>query len=180
MKYIPNVLSFFRLLSVALLVISIDRRCFLFAAAIFILSSITDFLDGYIARKFCCVSKLGSILDPLADKVLVISVYTMLAIENHISMIVACVVVCRDITIMLFVLACFLKKIDIKFFPTMSSKINTVVQLVFISIVLLNLCYSIINAEIICLLSIIVVASTAFSWIEYCVKYYWMKDAFKK
>lgn len=79
---LPNFLSLLRILIVPVLVYLLthaDRVSGLLAAALFILASITDYLDGYLARRNRSVSDLGKILDPLADKLMVASALIMLA-----------------------------------------------------------------------------------------------------
>jgi CDP-diacylglycerol--glycerol-3-phosphate 3-phosphatidyltransferase len=79
---LPNLLSLFRIAIIPALVYLLtftDYRASLLAAFLFLLGSVTDFLDGYLARRRRMVSDLGRILDPLADKLLIISVLIMLA-----------------------------------------------------------------------------------------------------
>jgi CDP-diacylglycerol--glycerol-3-phosphate 3-phosphatidyltransferase len=79
---LPNLLSFFRILIIPVLVYLLtfpDRISALLAAALFLLASVTDYFDGYLARKNKSVSDVGKILDPLADKLLVASALIMLA-----------------------------------------------------------------------------------------------------
>ena len=81
---LPNLLSLFRIAIIPALVYLLtftdtDYRAALLAAVLFLLGSLTDFLDGYLARRRGSVSDLGRILDPLADKLLIISVLIMLA-----------------------------------------------------------------------------------------------------
>ena len=83
MKHIPNILAFSRVLMAPLMFLFfVNRELFegidpswlnYFAVLIFTIASITDFFDGYIARNFNATSKLGEILDPLADKMLVLA-----------------------------------------------------------------------------------------------------------
>jgi len=82
LKHTPNILAFSRVLMAPLMFLFFVNRelfschpswCDFFAALIFTLASITDFFDGYIARNFDATSKLGEILDPLADKMLVLA-----------------------------------------------------------------------------------------------------------
>jgi CDP-diacylglycerol---glycerol-3-phosphate 3-phosphatidyltransferase len=78
---LPNFLSLLRILVIPVIVYLLnfpDRRSALMAAALFIFASITDYFDGYLARRTRSVSDLGKILDPLADKLLVASVLIML------------------------------------------------------------------------------------------------------
>ena len=75
---------------------AIDLR-YLIAGGIFIVASLTDFLDGYLARKNKQVTDLGKMLDAIADKVLVNSALIILACTGYVAPIVAVVIVIRDI-----------------------------------------------------------------------------------
>ena len=79
---LPNLLSLFRIAIIPLLVYLLtfsDPRTALVAASIFVLGSVSDFFDGYLARRSGSVSDLGRILDPVADKLMIISTLIMLA-----------------------------------------------------------------------------------------------------
>jgi CDP-diacylglycerol--glycerol-3-phosphate 3-phosphatidyltransferase len=79
---IPNLLSLFRILIIPVLVYLLtytDRVSGVLAALLFVLASITDFFDGYLARRNRSVSDVGKILDPLADKLMIASALIMLA-----------------------------------------------------------------------------------------------------
>ena len=79
---VPNFLSLFRILIIPVLVYLLtfpDKWSSLVAAGLFVVASVTDFFDGYLARRNQSVSDLGKILDPLADKLMVASVLIMLA-----------------------------------------------------------------------------------------------------
>ena len=79
---LPNFLSLFRILIIPVLVYLLtfaDRLSSFLAATLFLLASITDYFDGYLARRNRSVSDLGKILDPLADKLMVASALIMLA-----------------------------------------------------------------------------------------------------
>ena len=78
---VPNWLTFGRILSLPLIIIlaSFSSRGFGIAAAVvFSLAAITDFLDGYIARKTGQVSEFGKLIDPIADKIIVAAAFIML------------------------------------------------------------------------------------------------------
>ena len=79
---LPNLLSIFRIALVPLLVYFLtysDPASSAWAAAIFLLGAVTDYLDGYLARRNQSVSDLGKLLDPIADKVFVVAALIMLA-----------------------------------------------------------------------------------------------------
>ncbi len=70
---------------------------YLICGIIFMIASLTDFLDGYLARKYNLVTDLGKVMDAIADKVLVNGVLIVLAVEGFISVVVPVVIVSRDI-----------------------------------------------------------------------------------
>jgi len=72
---------------------------YIISGVLFIIASLTDFLDGYIARKYKLVTDFGKFLDAIADKVLVNSVLIILAAQGFISVIIPVVVVSRDILV---------------------------------------------------------------------------------
>ena len=78
MKLIPNFLSFLRILLVLPIIYSLQGELYLLAAFLFFLSSITDFMDGYLARRFELESELGAFLDLIADKILVVTILVWL------------------------------------------------------------------------------------------------------
>ena len=79
---LPNKLTVLRILLIPIMVavfyLNIIPYNFVFCAGIFVIASLTDFLDGYIARKYNLVTDLGKFLDPIADKVLVLSAFVIM------------------------------------------------------------------------------------------------------
>lgn len=83
---LPNLLSLFRIAIIPVLVYLLtfdDAVSALLAAALFLFASLTDFFDGYLARRYRSVSNLGKILDPLADKLMVVAALIMLVDVNR-------------------------------------------------------------------------------------------------
>ena len=85
MKSIPNILTTLRLLACPILIYLFFFKVYLGILIIFILACLTDFFDGYIARKESLKSNFGKILDPIADKALIISMCVLLIINDDIS-----------------------------------------------------------------------------------------------
>ena len=83
---------------VEILEVSCDTRYFI-AGILFIIASLTDFLDGMIARKYGLITNTGKMLDAIADKVLVNSVLIILAANGFINAIIPVVIVLRDIVV---------------------------------------------------------------------------------
>jgi cardiolipin synthase len=103
------------------------------ALAIFFVAGLTDFTDGYVARKFRQQTSIGRMLDPLADKVLTTAAYIVMAIPRtglpSIPIWLAAAVVLRDVFILLGSLIVFLTMRFKQFEPSILGKINTFVEL---------------------------------------------------
>ena len=85
---LPNFLTLFRVISIPVIIIAIIPQTYLsnwIAVSLYIVACISDFLDGYFARKLKLETKLGKFLDPIADKVLVISIIFILVAIDKIS-----------------------------------------------------------------------------------------------
>lgn len=106
---VPNLLSFLRLALVPVFLILLVEGEDLIALAVLALSGFTDFLDGYIARRFNQVSKLGQMLDPAADRLYILAALLGLAWRDLIPVWLVIVIVARDV--MLVVLAALLARV---------------------------------------------------------------------
>lgn len=113
-KNIPNILTIFRILLVipilAVYSSNINETVYYISniaislkmviiGTLFVVSSLTDFLDGYIARKYQLVSNFGKIWDPLSDKILVNTVLILLAISQLINPIICILFITRDVVV---------------------------------------------------------------------------------
>jgi len=133
-KSLPNVITVFRLLDVVLLLIlwslSLKRRLiFLLFLCLGILS---DSLDGFLARRLKATSRLGAILDPIADKVFVDTLFFLLYLEKVIPFYFLFVVVLRDILIVLGVLFLFKRKKEFTPAPLFVGKLCTFFLMLFL------------------------------------------------
>jgi len=98
----PNFMTMSRIVAVPVIVILLmyDTKITTFVAAIiFSIASITDYLDGYLARTRGLITKLGKILDPLADKLLVSSTLIMLVSLGFMQAWIACVIIGRELAV---------------------------------------------------------------------------------
>jgi cardiolipin synthase len=143
MLTIPNLLSILRMGLIPIFVIAVldgDNRRALFCFAI---AGITDALDGFIARFWKQQSVLGAYLDPLADKLLLVTAYVVLAVPNLraglvIPAWVTALVITRDVVIVAVALLLHLAAGVSRFPPSPLSKANTAVQVVTVLAVLLS------------------------------------------
>ncbi|MCK5542934.1 MAG: CDP-diacylglycerol--glycerol-3-phosphate 3-phosphatidyltransferase [Desulfobacterales bacterium] len=100
--FTPNFLTLLRIFAVPVLILFLlfDNKVTTFLAAlVFSIASITDYLDGYLARKYNLVSSLGKMLDPLADKLLISSVFIMLVSLDFMPAWIACIIIGREIAV---------------------------------------------------------------------------------
>lgn len=177
-NYIPNSLTILRIVLVPVFVRLILIQKYFFALVLFVFLSLTDFLDGYLARKWRVVSDFGKAADPLADKILMISTYFLFTYLDYIPRYLCAIVVLRDAAILSVVILCRRMKIPLKISPIKSSKINTAIQLTYILLILSCKCLLInIPSLLFEICSVVVCGSTIFSFAEYTKKYFWIKDA---
>jgi cardiolipin synthase len=138
---IPNLLTLLRMGLVPLFIIAVLDGYSGRALVIFVAAGVTDALDGFIARFWNQRSLLGSYLDPIADKLLLVSAWVVLSIPSlslgtRIPLWVTVLVIARDVLLVIVALVLYLAS-DIKRFPpSLLSKVTTVVQVVTITMVL--------------------------------------------
>lgn len=169
-RYLPNVITSFRLLLVfPFLYCALDAN-YTIAFWIFVAASISDGLDGHLARRFNWQSKIGAFTDPLADKCLVISSYVALTINHHLPIWFTILIVSRDIVIASGSLWGAIFR-NIEFKPSYISKVNTVFQLLLISVLLFQLSYPVLPPNLIPSLIILTTLTTAYSFIDYVVRW---------
>ncbi|MBU2541909.1 MAG: CDP-alcohol phosphatidyltransferase family protein [Candidatus Omnitrophica bacterium] len=152
MRY-ANKISAFRILTIPFLVATIlyytPQKDYLrvIALVIFFLAIVSDVLDGLVARIYKEKTKLGPILDPLADKLLLMSAYIFLFARREFFLVklplsVVLVVISRDAIILLGTFLIFLVRQDIKIIPTSWGKLTTFFQMSTIVVILLEFKYS--------------------------------------
>lgn len=133
---IPNLLTILRILLTPLLVWALLNRRLTLALVVFLLAGLTDGLDGFIARVFDQRSKLGAYLDPLADKLLLMTSFLMLGRLHLMPSWLVIVVISRDAIILLGLITLMFHQISVEIRPFTISKVNTLAQLLTVLMVL--------------------------------------------
>ena len=98
----PNKLTLFRIAAVPIIIVLLlfpNRICTFIAAMLFSAAAITDYLDGFYARKRNQVTTLGTIMDPVADKLLVSSAFIMLTSLGWVPAWMACIIIGRELAV---------------------------------------------------------------------------------
>jgi len=174
MKNVPNILAFSRILmAILMFMFFVNRDLFpnidtswldFFAALIFTLASITDFFDGYIARSFNAISKLGEILDPLADKMLVLAGFIGLVVIDRASPWAIFIILVREffITGLRIQMAAEGKKVA----ASMAGKVKTVSQMGAIGFLTMNWY----GGEVLLWLAVILTVYSGFDYVKEYLK----------
>ena len=143
----------------------------------FLLTGITDCIDGWLARAFHWQSHLGSVLDPLADKLLVAASFISLALLEQLPWWLVMLVFMRDLTISLgFVGWYFYIKTNIKCEPSFISKLNTTIQLTLVITCLVKLAYGFNISYFKELLILLTCITTSITYVHYV--WSWSKKAY--
>ena len=136
---VPNLLTVFRMVLIPVFVSLLFYQRFILALAIFVLAGVTDGLDGLLARRFNQKSQLGTILDPIADKLMLVTSFVVLSMRSvfpqplpshlPVPFWVTVAVISRDVFIMVGAAAINIVTGFRGFRPSMLGKINTTVQI---------------------------------------------------
>ncbi len=182
-KQIPNVLTICRILLIFptlwLLVFNQYRD----ALILLVIAGLSDALDGYLARAFDWKTRLGSILDPIADKFLIASSFLVLTFQGVVPVWVAVIVLGRDLVIFVGATAYRILYKNLEIVPSMLSKMNTALQIFAVIYLVLNLSgypyftgdmFSYVNPYLFCFLAIL----GLISGIDYMIV--WSRKAFNQ
>ena len=178
MKFnLPNMLIIFRIVLIPVFLffflnaVPTENIFRVLALLVFIIAAISDFFDGYLARRWNTVSNFGKLMDPVADKMLVCSAMIALVFTGELSAWIAAVIVCREIWVTsLRMLA--LEQGQEVIAASIWGKIKTALQMVMIIALLVNL-DGIFSAQILVFMALI---ATIISAAEYTIK---NRDVFK-
>ena len=138
---IPNLITLARILAVPVIVWAITAGEMRVAFGLFLLAGLSDLVDGFLAKRFGMATELGAYLDPLADKVMIVSIYVALGIVEAMPRWLVILVVSRDIMIVGAVILSWLVDKPLQLRPLAVSKLNTVAQILYATFVLAALAF---------------------------------------
>ena len=136
---VANLLTLARLLCVAPIVWLVRSGDYHAAALVFVGAALTDLADGYVAKRYDQITPLGAILDPIADKLLMDSLFLTLAFAGHLPVWLALLVIGRDVLIVLGTLALRMLAGRFRVEPLLVGKLSTFFQIVLGGTVLMSL-----------------------------------------
>lgn len=135
---LPNAITLLRIALTPVFILLLKSENYSAALGVFFLAGFSDGLDGFIAKRYNLITRLGGILDPLADKILLVSAYVMLSLLDHIPFWLVLTVVFRDLLIVggYLVYTSIVGSVQMR--PSNLSKLNTVMQVLLIIAVLVE------------------------------------------
>ncbi len=136
---LPNIITLGRILLVPVIVWAIASNQMTIAFVIFVVAGVSDAIDGFLAKRFNMTTEIGALLDPVADKALLVSIYVTLGISGDIPRWLVILVVSRDFMIVGAVIVSWILDNPVPMKPLMVSKLNTVAQVAFAALVLASL-----------------------------------------
>lgn len=171
LRHIPNALCVFRMLLVVPIAWLLARGEYWLTMWVFAIAALTDGLDGFLAKRFGWTSELGKILDPLADKLLLVSVFITLAVLGLVPVWLAATAVARDLTITAGAIAYNYLYGYPNGRPTYVSKLNTLCQIVYLLLVVSAAALNHSAATAKTVLGALVFVTTVISGLDYVITY---------
>lgn len=169
MHHIPNIISVLRIFLVLPIAIQLNNEAWTSAFILFLIAGVSDGIDGFLARAFNWKSKMGAILDPIADKLLLTVIFITLAYKGVIPVWLAVLVVLRDIIIVAGAATYHWLTRDLTITPLISSKINTALQIGYVLALIYHLAIAPVSEKLLTALQVGVAISILISGIMYVI-----------
>jgi len=164
---IPNLITAFRFLLVPPLVMLLLNERFGAALVLFGVAGFTDGLDGYLAKRYGWTSRLGELMDPMADKLLLVSSFVTLGWLGWIPLWLVVLVVLRDLIIVGGAIVFHMRVARLEAAPSMISKLNTFAQILLVLAVIFSQAVPPLPASLMQMLIYTVLATTVWSGFDY-------------
>jgi cardiolipin synthase len=171
MRHLPNLICLLRIVLIVPLLQAMLAGEQARILVLFSIAAVSDGLDGYLAKRFNWTSELGKFLDPIADKLLLMSVFITAAWLDIAPWWVAAVAVARDVLLGIGALCYRLWFGPLRGRPTIISKINTGVQMLYLLAVILASAIGLPPREVLSALAVIMVLTTVASGADYVARF---------
>jgi cardiolipin synthase (CMP-forming) len=168
---IPNLLCVLRMALVIPVVWAILEGRYPLALLLFFVAGFTDGLDGFLAKRYSWQSKLGALLDPAADKLLLVCAFVTLWYAGYVPPWLLAAVVIRDLVIVIGAGLYQWRVGDFEAEPSIVSKLNSVLQLLYVLLSLSLLSFGLPGRGVIDALGWLVLVTTVISGVDYVVRW---------
>jgi cardiolipin synthase len=138
LRQVPNLITLLRLIAAPVAAWLLSQRRYREALALVIAAGLTDWFDGFAARKLKASGKTGVILDPVADKILLVVLFIQLTVYNLLPLWMLLLAVIRDLVIVIGALLIRIFRNIRRFFPSVLGKVSTFFQIMLVLMVLLD------------------------------------------
>ncbi|MHB8741886.1 MAG: CDP-alcohol phosphatidyltransferase family protein [Sulfuricaulis sp.] len=166
-SHLPNLITLFRIALSPVLILLLKEQEYAASLGVFVIAGVSDGLDGFIAKRFDSVSRLGSILDPLADKTLLVSSYVMLTLLGQLPFWLMLTVAFRDLLIIGGYLVYTSMVGPVQMRPSWLSKFNTFMQITLVIVILAQQALHLIYPPAVTVLIYAVLLTTVVSGLHY-------------
>jgi len=173
---LPNLITVSRIALAPVLILLLKEQNYAASLGVFVIAGISDGLDGFIAKRFHLTSRLGSILDPLADKTLLVSSYVMLTFLNQLPFWLMLTVAFRDLLIIGGYLVYTSMVGPVQMRPSWLSKFNTLMQILLVIVILAQQALALVYTPLVNILIYAVLFTTCASGVHYIWVWGVMKD----
>jgi cardiolipin synthase len=170
-RWLPNAVCVLRMLLAVPVAVTLVRGDYPLTLFLFAIAALSDALDGWLAKTFGWTSRLGKILDPIADKLLLVTVVVTLVFEGLVPLWLALAVVLRDVVIVGGATAYHFLIGHLEGHPTVVSKLNTLVQLSFVLIVIAAAAWPLVPQQLVIALGAATFVTTVVSGLDYVLTY---------
>lgn len=168
---IPNLLCILRIALTVPVGWGIVTGDYELALVLFFVAGFTDGLDGFLAKRFSWQSRLGGLLDPIADKLLLATCFVTLWFAGYVPGWLLTAVVARDVVIVLGAALYHWRVGHFVAQPSMISKLNSALQLLYVLLILTKLVFGAPAAEVTTMLGWLVLGTTVISGLDYVVRW---------
>jgi cardiolipin synthase len=166
-RHLPNIICLIRIALIWPTLSALRAGNYDITLLLFTVAAISDGLDGYLAKRFGWTSELGKVLDPLADKLLLVSMFIVAAWSGLVPAWLTAAAVARDVMIGLGALVFHVWFGPLHGRPTVVSKINTLFQLAYLFSVIAHAAFSVPPPEILQALAVFTLLTTVLSGADY-------------
>ncbi len=167
LRHLPNAICVLRIVLTVPTVLAISRGEEVLALVLFTIAAISDGLDGYLAKRNGWASELGRILDPIADKVLLVATFLACTWQGLIPVWLAAAAVARDVMLGGGALIYRLWFGRVEGSPSILSKVNTTLQIIVVIVAMLNAAVSVVPSVLVTTLLVVTFGTTVLSGIDY-------------
>ncbi|HEY2780449.1 MAG TPA: CDP-alcohol phosphatidyltransferase family protein [Steroidobacteraceae bacterium] len=171
MRHIPNIISVIRILLVLPIALALGHQMLALSILLFAVAAISDAADGFLAKRFGWQSELGAVLDPIADKLLLATVFITLSYMKLVPLWLMVAAVARDVIIVSGAGAYRIVIGPLTAHPSFISKINTLCQAFYILAVVSRAKFMMPSEWVVTWLGALVFATVAVSGIDYVLVY---------